>query len=212
MESSNGADAIVGIVFLGFFVVWLALVIFMIVASWKVFTKAGEAGWKSLIPIYNVFVLTKIAGLEWYWALLSFVPVFQLIPIFLIHQGVAKNFGFGNGFAFGLTFLAPIFYPILALGSAEYMGGDDDDYYAPVADPPRSRMDDTQADYAPAPVAEPQRQAPASPASRGQSDLSEIDDLDQLSKMKLRGDISPNDFDRRKREIMDDMKRRLMDS
>ena len=31
------------------FVWWLLHV----VAAWRIFTKAGEAGWKSIIPIYN---------------------------------------------------------------------------------------------------------------------------------------------------------------
>ena len=31
-----------------------------IIARWKIFTKAGEAGWKSIIPIYNNYVLFKI--------------------------------------------------------------------------------------------------------------------------------------------------------
>ena len=28
--------------------------IFMIICLWRLFTKAGKAGWKALIPIYNV--------------------------------------------------------------------------------------------------------------------------------------------------------------
>ena len=47
----------------------IGLVIFVIaiVAFWKVFTKAGEAGWKSIIPIYNIIILLKIVGRPWWW-------------------------------------------------------------------------------------------------------------------------------------------------
>lgn len=31
----------------------IAILILMIVANWKLFTKAGEEGWKSIIPFYN---------------------------------------------------------------------------------------------------------------------------------------------------------------
>lgn len=42
----------------------LALFIALIVANWKVFTKAGRAGWKSLIPIYGPYVAFDIAGVK----------------------------------------------------------------------------------------------------------------------------------------------------
>ena len=32
-----------------------------IIALWKIFTKAGEAGWKSIIPILNIYTYVKIA-------------------------------------------------------------------------------------------------------------------------------------------------------
>lgn len=39
----------------------LVLSILSIVAMWFIFEKAGEAGWKSLIPLYNVYIMFKIA-------------------------------------------------------------------------------------------------------------------------------------------------------
>ena len=51
--------------------------ILTIIANWKIFTKAGEKGWKSLIPIYNTIILFKIAGLS---PLLIFVYFASVIP------------------------------------------------------------------------------------------------------------------------------------
>lgn len=51
-------------------VVMLTFVILGIVATWKVFEKAGQAGWKSIIPFYSIWVLIEIAGLSWWWFLL----------------------------------------------------------------------------------------------------------------------------------------------
>ena len=59
--------------------------ILVIIATWKVFTKADEAGWKSLIPIYNGYVLFKIAKNENFGPFLcasvgsSFLYIFSLL-------------------------------------------------------------------------------------------------------------------------------------
>lgn len=45
--------------------------IIMIVAWWKIFKKAGLAGWKSIIPIYNLYCLYRISGMSGWWILLS---------------------------------------------------------------------------------------------------------------------------------------------
>ena len=62
------AGGVVGsmMVFFGIFV--LAYYLLMVIASWKIFKKAGEPGWKSLIPIYNAYILYKIVGMKkWFW-------------------------------------------------------------------------------------------------------------------------------------------------
>ena len=43
---------------------FFALVIWLlhIMALWRIFSKTGEAGWKSLIPVYSHYILFKIAG------------------------------------------------------------------------------------------------------------------------------------------------------
>ena len=46
--------------------------IIMIIANWQVFTKAGEAGWKSIIPFLNTFVVFKISwNTMMFWAMLA---------------------------------------------------------------------------------------------------------------------------------------------
>ena len=98
-----------------------------IIANWKLFTKAGQAGWKSLIPIYNVIVLFKIAGISPLWILAYFALVIPFVgwiaalavSIYLM-VSLAKAFGKSSGFAVGLILLNTIFIMILAFGSAEY--------------------------------------------------------------------------------------------
>ena len=107
----------------------LAFYVLIIVAQWKIFTKAGQEGWKALIPIYNVVVLYKIIGLSpWLLLLylLSVVPVVGwIISIALSIVStvkLAKAFNQSTAFIFGLLFISPIFQMILGFGKAEYVG------------------------------------------------------------------------------------------
>jgi hypothetical protein len=105
-----------------FMLVWLAVVALMLAALWKTFAKAGEPGWAGIVPIYNLVVLMKIVGRPAWWFILFFVPLVNIVVIFLVYMDLAKSFGKGTGFALGLLFLAPIFWMILGFGSARYLG------------------------------------------------------------------------------------------
>lgn len=61
--------------------VWLVLVI---IAMWKIFEKAWEAGWKAIIPIYNVYILYKIVGMKnWFWYSILVPVILWIIAGFL---------------------------------------------------------------------------------------------------------------------------------
>ena len=50
----SGIDSsIFGAAMLGYLAVLLVVYILVVIAMWKVFTKAGKPGWASLIPVYN---------------------------------------------------------------------------------------------------------------------------------------------------------------
>jgi len=110
----------------------IAMLVFyalVVVAQWKIFTKAGEAGWKSLIPIYNMVILFKISGLSpWLLLvyLLGFIPVIGTISALalniVLYVKLSNAFGHGAGYAVGLFFLSPIFMLMLGFGSSEYVG------------------------------------------------------------------------------------------
>ena len=133
--------AVIGLLALAFYVL-------LIIALWRIFTKAGEAGWKALIPIYNVYILYKISNLSFlYWfiipvlaagillgiggsmtndtakALISLVGyAIELVMYAKFSSALAKAFGKGTGFAVGLFFFPNIFQLILGFGSAKYVG------------------------------------------------------------------------------------------
>jgi hypothetical protein len=101
-------------------VVYLAVIVLMVAAMWKIFTKAGEPGWACLVPIYSTCVLLKIAGKPMWWFLLMLIPLVNIIIIIITLVGLSNKFGKGGGFAVGLFLLPVIFYPILGFGDAEY--------------------------------------------------------------------------------------------
>ena len=122
----------------------LIFYIVLVIANWKIFTKAGEAGWKSIIPIYNGYILYKISwktSVFWITVVLALIggilngignPVTSVIGVILnivvivigIMQSykLSKAFGHAVGFTVGLVLLPPIFTLILGFGSSAYIG------------------------------------------------------------------------------------------
>ena len=100
----------------------LLIALLIIVAMWKVFTKAGQPGWASIIPIYNLYIWCKIVGRPWWWILLMLIPFVNFIICIILCIDLAKSFGKGVGFGIGLALLGIIFFPILGFGSAQYQG------------------------------------------------------------------------------------------
>lgn len=123
----------------------LALVwyILTVVAYWKIFTKAGEEGWKSIIPIYNSYVQYRITwDVKFFWISIGLGIAGTVLGFFGDIMGMlgnlclfgswvigiaglyklAKAYGYGVGFTVGLVLLNPIFLLILGLGNSEYQG------------------------------------------------------------------------------------------
>ncbi|MBQ3296363.1 hypothetical protein IJG95_01485 [Candidatus Saccharibacteria bacterium] len=70
-ELTAGQAAVVGGFFGMFMTVGIALVVITIIAWWRIFEKAGEKGWKSIIPFYNIYIMFKLCGIKaWFWIIL----------------------------------------------------------------------------------------------------------------------------------------------
>lgn len=98
------------------------VIMITLIAQWKIFTKAGEAGWKAIIPIYNLYIFCKIIDGNGIKFLLLLIPVVNIVYSILLDIRTAKAFGKGTGFTLGLIFLNPIFTLILGFGDAQYLG------------------------------------------------------------------------------------------
>jgi len=107
---------------LGAVLFYLAIIVVMIIAEWKIYEKGGQPGWAVFIPFYNIYVLLKMVGRPGWWLLLMFIPLVNLIIGIIVLNDLSKSFGQGVGFTLGLIFLSPIFILILAFGEYKYVG------------------------------------------------------------------------------------------
>jgi len=120
-----------------------------IVGHWTMFQKAGEKGWKALIPVYSDYIVFKTVWNTrsfWIYVILvtlstfttgntlqgsanGFMGIVTWISTFgmtvwaiIASAKTALAFGKGPLYAFGMVLLPSIFAAIIGLGSSEYRG------------------------------------------------------------------------------------------
>ena len=103
-------------------VIALIIVVVVLVAVWKVFEKAGEPGWKAIIPIYNIYTEYKIFWGNGWLFLLTLIPIVNIVVGIILLNKMSKSFGHGFGFTLGLIFLPYIFFMILGFNKDQYLG------------------------------------------------------------------------------------------
>jgi uncharacterized protein DUF5684 len=101
-------------------ILYLAVIVLIVASMWRVFTKAGQEGWKAIIPFYNLYVLLQIVKRPGWWLLLFLVPIANLIVSIVVYNDLAKAFGKDVGYTLLLLFLPFIGFPMLGFGSAKY--------------------------------------------------------------------------------------------
>ena len=149
-EEAMVAGSIIGASVGVFLTLGIIYFILRVIADWKIFTKAGVAGWKSLIPFlsdYEEYKLCWKGSLGLVAAvclafinyvttrvkspnngmviLMGVLAILGLVLSFIQSQRLSKAFGKGAGFGVGLFLLGPIFRLILGFGSARYVGHPD---------------------------------------------------------------------------------------
>jgi len=114
VEDSSGLFSGVGLVLM------LAWLVFILVAGWKMYAKAGQPGWVAIIPIINILGLLKIVHRPWWWILLMLIPFVGFVVGIILMIDLAKAFGHGVGMALLLVFLTAIGFLVLGFGSSAY--------------------------------------------------------------------------------------------
>ena len=82
--------------FFSYLIFLVAIFVFICIVMWKIFEKAGEDGWKSLIPIYNIIVYFKIIGLQWWFIFIVLSPVICIITGIWGFIGIANLAALGT--------------------------------------------------------------------------------------------------------------------
>lgn len=144
---SELATVIIGMTSIGI-IVGLVMFVLNAIAEFKIFKKAGEAGWKAWIPFYNTYVQYRFSWkTSWFWILMALIVVstffgtkgaesdtyatlstISLAAIWVVQLigsiKLAKAFGKGTiyGILMGITFLQTILFFVLAYGKSKYIG------------------------------------------------------------------------------------------
>ena len=89
---------------------------------WKLFEKAGHKGFHSVIPYYNLFILSKIVDCtKWWWYLLLLLPYINVFTFMLMLIDLAKSFGRFKIWEILCAAVVPfIFFPIVAAQDSKY--------------------------------------------------------------------------------------------
>jgi len=91
---------------------------------YKMFEKAGEAGWKAIVPGLNLYTWLKLTGRPLYWLALLLVPIVGIFIFAYMLIDMVKSFGKFGFLEHAAAIIAPfIFYPYIGFKEEEkYMG------------------------------------------------------------------------------------------
>ena len=95
-------------------------VFLILIPWWKIYEKSNQPGWSIFIPIYSTIIFLRIINKPWYWFILFYIPLINLIFLVWSTALLSKKFGKDLGFTIGLLLLPFIFLPILGYGSSKY--------------------------------------------------------------------------------------------
>ncbi|MCK0131483.1 signal peptidase I [Flavobacteriaceae bacterium F08102] len=77
----------------GWFIFFLVIQVVHFLGTWKLYVKAGRQAWEALIPIYNAVILMKIINRPWWWVILLFIPIVNLMMFPIVWVETIRSFG-----------------------------------------------------------------------------------------------------------------------
>lgn len=109
------------------YILWIIIIYFLVVKSvslYFLFQKAGEKGWKGLVPFYDAIVLLKIIGRPLWWFFVLLVPVIGWLFVIGMIIDLLKSFGQNRARHILYMILGWFIYPLYMAFSKEvvYIG------------------------------------------------------------------------------------------
>lgn len=118
MDYSYSTNYIGGGIPAAVWVIYAVIFALMIVTYWKLFNKAGQPGWASIIPIYSTYIMLKIGEKPGWWILLFLVPIANIVFMIMALAAFLKAYGKEGAGPVLLALFFSIFYlPYLAFSN-----------------------------------------------------------------------------------------------
>ena len=73
-----------------------AIQVIHFLGTWKLYVRAGRKAWEAAVPVYNAVVLMKIINRPWWWTILLFIPIVNLMMFPIVWVETARSFGFNT--------------------------------------------------------------------------------------------------------------------
>jgi len=74
------------------YIVFAIIIIGKYIGFYFLFKKAGFPAWSGLVPFYNYYIWTKVTGRPWWWAVVSYLPIFGTFLSLSMCIDTAKSF------------------------------------------------------------------------------------------------------------------------
>ncbi|MCM5663944.1 signal peptidase I [Galbibacter mesophilus] len=75
------------------FIFFLVIQVIHFLGTWKLYVKAGRKPWEAIVPVYNAVILMKIINRPWWWTILLFIPIINLIMFPVVWVETIRSFG-----------------------------------------------------------------------------------------------------------------------
>ncbi|GAB1307407.1 signal peptidase I [Urechidicola sp. KH5] len=79
--------------FTEWFIIFLIIQAIHFLGTWKLYIKAGRKAWEAAVPVYNAVVLLKIMNRPWWWTILLFIPIVNLLMFPILWIETIRSFG-----------------------------------------------------------------------------------------------------------------------
>ena len=64
--------------------------------TWKMYMAAGFKAWQAFVPVLNAVTLMKIMNRPWWWTILLFLPVVNIMMFIVIWVDTLRSFGYNK--------------------------------------------------------------------------------------------------------------------
>jgi signal peptidase I len=78
------------------------LIVFLIIqlvhglGTWKMYVATGYKAWQAFVPIFNAVILMKIMNRPWWWTILLFLPVVNIMMFIVVWVDTLRSFGYNK--------------------------------------------------------------------------------------------------------------------